>query len=108
MSQFEQNSIFQNEKVSNIPLAERMRPKVLSEFIGQSHIIYDGSLLCRAIKADKLGSCIFWGAPGTGKTSLANIIANTTGSHFEKLNAVSSGVQDAKKVIDDATKRFNA
>lgn len=85
-----------------------MRPRVLSEFIGQSHIIYDGSLLCRAIKADKLGSCIFWGAPGTGKTSLANVIANTTGSHFEKLNAVSSGVADAKKIIDEATKRFNA
>lgn len=108
MVQFEQNSIFQKEKTMNIPLAERMRPKVLSEFIGQSHLIYDGSLICRAIKADSLGSCIFWGAPGTGKTSLANIIANTTGSHFEKLNAVSSGVADAKKVIDEATKRFNA
>ncbi len=108
MVQYEQNSIFQEEKTVNIPLAERMRPRVLSEFIGQSHIIYDGSLLCRAIKADRLGSCIFWGAPGTGKTSLANVIANTTGSHFEKLNAVSSGVADAKKVIDEATKRFNA
>ena len=108
MVQFEQKSIFESQKTENIPLAERMRPKVLSEFIGQSHIIYDGSLLCRAIKADKLGSCIFWGAPGTGKTSLANIVAYTTGSHFEKLNAVSSGVSDAKKVIDEATKRFNA
>lgn len=108
MSQYEQNSIFQEEKTKNIPLAERMRPRVLSEFIGQSHLIYDGSLLCRAIKADKLGSCIFWGAPGTGKTSLANVIANTTGSKFEKLNAVSSGVSDAKKIIDEATRRFNA
>lgn len=105
---YEQNSIFQTEKTTNVPLAERMRPNVLSEFIGQSHLIYDGSLLCRAIKADKLGSCIFWGAPGTGKTSLANIIANTTGSHFERLNAVSSGVADAKKIIDQAEKRFNA
>lgn len=108
MAQYEQNSIFEQEKTQNIPLAERMRPRVLSEFIGQSHIIYDGSLLCRAIKADKLGSCIFWGAPGTGKTSLANIIANSTGSHFEKLNAVSSGVADAKKIIDEASRRFNA
>ena len=108
MAQYEQNSIFQDEKVNNIPLAERMRPRVLSQFIGQKHLIYDGSLLCRAIKADKLGSCIFWGVPGSGKTSLANIIANSTGSHFEKLNAVSSGVADAKKIIDDATKRFNA
>lgn len=108
MAQYEQNSIFQEEKLSNVPLAERMRPVVLSQFIGQKHLIYDGSLLCRAIKADKLGSCIFWGVPGTGKTSLANIIANTTGSHFEKLNAVSSGVSDAKKIIDEATRRFNA
>lgn len=108
MAQYEQNSIFQEEKINNVPLAERMRPRVLSQFIGQKHLIYDGSLLCRAIKADKLGSCIFWGVPGSGKTSLANIIANTTGSHFEKLNAVSSGVADAKKIIDDATKRFNA
>ncbi len=108
MTQYEQNSIFQQEKTGNVPLAERMRPHVLSQFIGQSHLIYDGSLLCRAIKADKIGSCIFWGAPGTGKTSLANVIANTTGSHFEKLNAVSSGVADAKKIIDEATKRFNA
>ena len=108
MAQYEQNSIFQDEKVNNVPLAERMRPRVLSQFIGQKHLIFDGSLLCRAIKADKLGSCIFWGVPGSGKTSLANIIANSTGSHFEKLNAVSSGVADAKKIIDEATKRFNA
>ncbi len=108
MAKYEQNSIFEEEKVANIPLAERMRPRVLSEFIGQKHIIFEGSLLCRAIKADKLGSCIFWGAPGTGKTSLANVIANTTGSHFERLNAVSSGVADAKKIIDEATRRFNA
>lgn len=108
MAQYEQNSIFEQEKINNIPLAERMRPVVLSQFVGQRHLIYDGSLLCRAIKADKLGSCIFWGVPGTGKTSLANVIANSTGSHFEKLNAVSSGVADAKKIIDEATKRFNA
>ncbi len=108
MLNLEQTSLFEKQKTSHIPLAERMRPRILSEFIGQSHIVFDGSLLCRAIKADKLGSCIFWGAPGTGKTTLANIIANSTGSHFEKLNAVSSGVADAKKVIDEATKRFSA
>lgn len=102
-----QTSLFEMEKTENIPLAERMRPRVLQEFIGQTHILYEGSLLSRAIKADKLGSCIFWGAPGTGKTSLANIIANTTGGHFEKMNAVSSGVADAKKVIEQATERFN-
>ncbi len=103
-----QTSIFESTKTSNIPLAARMRPETLGQFVGQSHLIYDGSLLSRAIKSDRLGSCIFWGAPGTGKTSLANIIANSTGSHFVKLNAVSSGVSDAKKVIDDATRSFNA
>ena len=84
------------------PLAERMRPKTLDEFVGQSHVVGKGCLLRRAISADKLGSCIFYGPPGTGKTTLANIIANTTKSNFVQLNAVSSGVADAKKVIEDA------
>lgn len=88
------------------PLAERMRPRTLSEFIGQKHIVGEGTLLRRAIAADRLGSCIFYGVPGAGKTSLANIIAETTKSHFEKLNAVSSGVADAKKVIDEARTRL--
>ena len=88
------------------PLAERMRPRSLSEFIGQKHIVGEGTLLRRAIAADRLGSCIFYGVPGSGKTSLANIIAETTKSHFEKLNAVSSGVSDAKKVIDEARSRL--
>lgn len=84
------------------PLAERMRPTGLDDFVGQSHIVGNGCLLRRAISADKLGSCIFYGPPGTGKTTLANIIANTTKSRFVQLNAVSSGVADAKKVIEDA------
>ena len=88
------------------PLAERMRPRTLSEFIGQKHIVGEGTLLRRAIAADRLGSCIFYGVPGSGKTSLANIIAETTKSHFEKLNAVSSGVADAKKIIDEARDRL--
>ena len=88
------------------PLAERMRPQVLKDFVGQKHIVAEGSLLWRAIKADRVGSCIFWGPPGTGKTTLANIIANSTGSHFVKLNAVASGVADAKKIIDEAEKRL--
>ena len=83
-----------------------MRPRTLSEFIGQKHIVGEGTLLRRAIAADRLGSCIFYGVPGSGKTSLANIIAETTKSHFEKLNAVSSGVADAKKVIDEARARL--
>ena len=88
------------------PLAERMRPQSIGEFIGQKHILHTGSLLMRAIQADKLGSCIFFGPPGTGKTTLASIIAATTKSEFVKLNAVSSGVADAKKVIEEATERL--
>lgn len=88
------------------PLAERMRPQTLNEFIGQEHIVGEGSLLRRAIAADRLGSCIFYGPPGTGKTTLAKIIAKNTNSHFEILNAVSSGVADAKRVIEEAKNRL--
>lgn len=88
------------------PLAERMRPQTLNEFIGQEQIVGEGSLLRRAIAADRLGSCIFYGPPGTGKTTLANIIAKNTNSHFEILNAVSSGVADAKRVIEEAKNRL--
>ncbi len=88
------------------PLAERMRPQTLNEFIGQEHIVGEGSLLRRAIAADRLGSCIFYGPPGTGKTTLANIIAKNTNSHFEILNAVSSGVADAKRIIEEAKNRL--
>lgn len=84
------------------PLAQRMRPTSLDEFVGQSHIVGENSLLRRAILTDSLGSCIFYGPPGCGKTTLANIIANTTHSNFVKLNAVSSGIAEAKKVIEDA------
>ena len=88
------------------PLAERMRPTKLEEFFGQSHVVGKGTLLRRAVIADRLGSCIFYGPPGTGKTTLANIIAKSTNSAFVKLNAVSSGVSDAKAVIDEAKKRL--
>lgn len=79
-----------------------MRPRTLDEFLGQGRIVGEGSLLRRAISADKLGSCIFYGPPGTGKTTLANIIAENTNANFVKLNAVTSGVADAKKVIEEA------
>ena len=88
------------------PLAERMRPTKLEEFFGQNHIVGRGTLLRRAVIADRLGSCIFYGPPGTGKTTLANIIATSTNSAFVKLNAVSSGVSDAKAVIDEAKRRL--
>ncbi len=84
------------------PLAERMRANNLNEFVGQKHIVSEGSLLRRAISLDRLGSCIFWGPPGTGKTTLANIIASTTRGEFIKLNAVQAGVSDVKKAVEDA------
>lgn len=96
----------QSQQPSTAPLADRVRPRTLNEFIGQKHLIGDNSLLVRAIKADKLGNCIFYGPPGTGKTTLAGIIAATTKGAFEKLNAVSSGVAEAKRVIEEARTRL--
>lgn len=92
----------QNNAQRLAPLAERMRPCTLDEFLGQGKVVGEGSLLRRAISADRLGSCIFYGPPGTGKTTLANIIAESTNANFVKLNAVTSGVADAKKVIEEA------
>ena len=86
----------------NAPLSERMRPNSLREFLGQGHIADKSSLLFRAVSTDRLGSCIFWGPPGCGKTTLANIIANSTSGNFVKLNAVNSGVADVKKVAEEA------
>jgi len=84
------------------PLAERMRANNLNDFIGQKHIVAEGSLLRRAISLDRLGSCIFYGPPGTGKTTLANIIASTTHGEFIKLNAVQAGVADVKRAVETA------
>ncbi|OQB95438.1 MAG: Replication-associated recombination protein A [Spirochaetes bacterium ADurb.Bin110] len=84
------------------PLAFRMRPRILDEFVGQEHIVGQGRLLRRAIQKDQLSSVIFAGPPGTGKTTLARIIANTTKSHFITLNAVLSGVADLREAIDQA------
>ena len=95
-------NLFNDNLKKNAPLADRMRPRTLDEFIGQPHLAKKGSLLRRAIETDRLGSCIFYGPPGTGKTTLASIVANSTGSHFEMLNAVTSGVSDAKKIIEEA------
>lgn len=84
------------------PLAERMRANNLNDFIGQKHIVAEGSLLRRAISLDRLGSCIFYGPPGTGKTTLANIVASTTHGEFIKLNAVQAGVADVKAAVKEA------
>ncbi|MDE2995285.1 MAG: AAA family ATPase, partial [Bacteroidota bacterium] len=76
---------------SRAPLADRMRPRTLDEYIGQDHILGPGRLLRRSIEADRITSLIFYGPPGTGKTTLARIIANTTRSYFRTLNAVLAG-----------------
>lgn len=100
-----ENNLF-NVNLSNSfsPLAERMRPTTLDNFVGQTHILGEGKLLNRLVKTGTIGSSIFFGPPGTGKTTLASIIANGTGAKFVKLNAVSSGVSDAKNVIEQAKK----
>ncbi|MBO6574699.1 MAG: AAA family ATPase [Rhodothermales bacterium] len=87
---------------SNAPLADRMRPRTLDEFIGQDHILGPGALLRRAIEADRIKSVLFYGPPGTGKTTLARIIANTTRARFLSLNAVLAGVKDIRSAISAA------
>lgn len=98
--------LFSQQNKQNLPLSEKMRANTLEEFVGQRHLVYPNSLLERAIKTNMLGSCIFWGPPGCGKTTLANIISKMANTNCIKLNAVSSGVADAKKVIDQAREDF--
>jgi len=88
--------------VKEAPLAARMRPETIDEVVGQEHIIGEGKLLYRAIKADKLGSLVLYGPPGTGKTTLARVIANTTKSDFKQLNATIAGKKDIQNVVEEA------
>lgn len=88
------------------PLAYRMRPKTLDEYVGQEHILAQDKILYRTIKADRLSSIILWGPPGCGKTSLARVISETTKYKFTKINAVTSGVGDIKKAIEEAKNAF--
>ncbi|MBA4493002.1 AAA family ATPase [Paenactinomyces guangxiensis] len=88
------------------PLAARMRPRTLDEIVGQSHIVGPGKLLRRAIEADQLSSIILYGPPGTGKTTLARVIAGSTKAFFEQLNAVTAGVADLRRVIQEAKDRL--
>ena len=87
------------------PLADRMRPRTLDEYVGQGHVLAPGSLLRRAVEADRVTSLILFGPPGTGKTTLARIIANTTSKHFASLNAVLAGVKDIREQIAAASDR---
>lgn len=91
---------------SQAPLAARMRPRSLDEIVGQSHLVAQGSPLRALIEQDRLSSVIFWGPPGTGKTTLAEVVALTTQRYFERLSAVSAGVKDVREVIDRASDRL--
>lgn len=90
------------------PLADRMRPRNLQEFVGQEHIVGAGKILRKAIEEDKVFSMIFWGPPGSGKTTLARVIANETNSNFVQLSAVSAGLADVRKVVKEAKERQKA
>ena len=92
---------------TNIPLAERLRPKFLNELVGQQHLTGKGSILRTAIEHGKIPSMILWGPPGVGKTTIANIIAQTLQSPFYQLSAISSGVKDVRDVIDTAKNQAN-
>ncbi len=106
MAKDEGESLFSSAaaSASGEPLAARMRPRSLDEFIGQEHIVGEGRLLRRAIQKDQLSSILFSGPPGTGKTTLARVIANTTKSRFLTLNAVLAGIADIRAAVEDAKK----
>ena len=104
MTLFEHRS--RQELSSRAPLAARMRPRTFDEYVGQEHIIGRGTALRNSIQADTLPSIILWGPPGTGKTTLANLIANVTGSHFEQVSGVASGVADLRRIAGEARERL--
>lgn len=87
---------------ANQPLAYRMRPKTLEDYVGQEHILGKDKILYRTIQADRLSSIILWGPPGCGKTSLARVISQTTKYKFVVINAVSSGVAEIKRAVEEA------
>ncbi len=93
------------KRIEETPLADRMRPRNFEEFVGQRHILSEGSVLRKAIETGELQSLIFWGPPGTGKTTLAFIIANYTGADFVAFSAVTSGIKEIKEIIAHATRQ---
>jgi len=103
MDMFEQKS--EEEKRQQAPLATRMRPANLEAFVGQEHLIGQGRVLRKAIEAGRIPSIVLWGPPGSGKTTLAYVIASTTDSHFSPVSAVSAGVADLRRIIEEAKER---
>ncbi|MDH4291708.1 MAG: AAA family ATPase, partial [Dehalococcoidia bacterium] len=85
-----------------------MRPLTFAEFVGQEHLVAEGRVFRKCIEADQLPSMVFWGPPGSGKTTLAHIISNVTRAHFSSLSAVSAGVADLRRVIEEAKKRLKS
>src|SRR5438477_404860 len=100
------SSLFEKAEADNLtraqPLAARMRPRTLTEFVGQQHFLGEGKLLRRLLAADRLGSVIFYGPPGTGKTTLARLLATESRKIFRQLSAVTSGVKDLRALLDEA------
>lgn len=98
----QQLSLFENEKVQSVPLANRLRPDTLEEFAGQEHLLGKGKMLRQLIERDQISSMIFWGPPGVGKTTLASIIAKKTKANFINFSAVTSGIKEIKDVMKEA------
>ena len=90
------------ESRENVPLAERMRPRRLEEFIGQDHLLGPGKFLRRMLESGRIFSMIFWGPPGSGKTTLARMIARYAQAHFVQFSAVLSGVKEIREVVKEA------
>ena len=103
MDMFEQQA--EEQKMQQAPLATRMRPNNLNTFVGQEHILGKGRVLRKAIESDRIPSVILWGPPGCGKTTLAFIIANSTGAHFSPVSAVSASVADLRRIVEQAKER---
>ncbi len=101
----EEVSVEDERLLHDVPLAARMRPRSLAEFVGQEHLVGEGRVLRKCIESDQLPSMILWGPPGSGKTTLAYVIANVTKSHFSPLSAVSAGVADLRRIVDEARRR---
>ena len=98
----------ERDRPQSMPLAARMRPQTFADFVGQEHLVAEGRVLRKCIEADQLPSMVFWGPPGSGKTTLAHIIANVTRAHFSPLSAVSAGVADLRRVIEEAKMRLKS